>query len=371
MNDPVYVTCTRTPLLEDYSSRLISIFNSAWFTNGGPCVQKLEIELREYLDIPFLLLCNNGTTALMLALQSAGLAGKKVALTPYTYVATLSALLWMGCTPVFVDVDSHNLCLSPELLRQAFLREPDIAGVVPVQVYGLPCDMERLAAECQEFGATLIYDAAQSFGSRYGGKSLLAYGDYSICSFHATKVFHTAEGGCIVCHSEEELSKLELARSFGHRDDTHIALGINAKLSELHAALGSLLLPGTEEEIEKRRNLVNAYDTSLSGLPLTHPVRTDGWNYAYYPVLLPDESFVALAIEALGNAKIYPRRYFYPSLNILNYLRPEWRAPCPVSEDAATRVLCLPLYGNMPLDVVERTAITLRAVIAQNDVTCA
>jgi len=363
MNTPVYVTRTRMPSLQEYSRQLSGVFDAAWITNGGDCVLRLEQALRDYLHVPHLLLCNNGTTALMLVLQCAGLAGKKVAVTPYTYVATLSAALWMGCTPVFVDVDPGTLCLSPEKLRQAFNRKPDIAGVIPVHVYGLPCDVDGLETVCREHGATLVYDAAQAFGSTFRKKSLLAYGDYSICSFHATKIFHTAEGGCVICRTREAQEQLELARAFGHRGDTHIRLGINAKLSELHAAMGLALLPGTTEEIGKRRKLIAAYDAALDGLPLGYPVRSEGWNSVYYPVLLPDEGCLLRVTAALEQRNIRPRRYFYPALNTLDYLRPEWRTPCPVAEDAAKRVLCLPLYGDMPGGVVEETAEALRAEV--------
>lgn len=356
MRDSVYVTKTRLPLREEFFRQIGTVVDTAWLTNDGECVRTLERRLQEYLGVPHLLVCNNGTTALMLAIQCAGLAHKKIAVTPYTYVATLSALLWMDCTPVFIDIDPGTLCLSPQLLHRALQEQPDIAGVLPVHVYGFSCDIDRLESICREHGATLIYDAAQAFGSSCKGKSLLDYGDYSICSFHATKLFHTAEGGCVVSHSDEAHRALSLARAFGHIGDTHYTLGINAKMSELHAALGLTLLPGTQEEIDKRQNLHRVYDKALEGANLTKPRVLDtsfSWNYSYYPVLLQDEATLLRVMCRLAEQNIYPRRYFYPSLNTLEYLRSEWRGSCPVSENTAARVLCLPLHGDLAPDIAE------------------
>lgn len=326
-----------------------SALDAGWITNNGRLVHRLEKSLADYLGIDHVLVCNNGTTALMLAIHCADLAGRKVALTPFTYVATLSAILWMGCEPVFIDVDPDTLCISPDALRGLLRDEPDIAGVVPVHVYGLACDVESLGGICREHGVVLIYDAAQAFGSRLGGRSLLDYGDYSICSFHATKVFHTAEGGCVVSHSGKAHEALALARAYGHVNDNHYCLGINAKMSELHAAMGLALLPGTDEEMARRGRVRQAYDAALSGLPLRQPMPQPGlvWNNAYYPVLLPDAESRCRVTAALASRNIFPRRYFYPSLNTLPYLKKQWKKPCPVAEDAAQRVLCLPMYGEM------------------------
>ena len=366
MKKTIHVTKTRLPDSECFSHRCRDVFQRAWITNNGQCVQDLELSLAEYLGVPHVLVCTNGTIALMLSIQCAGLAGKKVAVTPYTYVATLSALLWLHCTPVFVDIEPDTLCLSPELLRQRFQEEPDIAGVIPVHIYGLACDTERLAAICREYGAVLIYDSAQAFGSRYQGKSLLNYGEYSICSFHATKIFHTAEGGCIISHSPEAHSALSLARAFGHINDTHHCLGINGKMSELHAIMGLSLLPGTNAEITLRKELCAMYNTALNGLPLKYPTIRNGldWNSAYYPVLLPDEACRIRVEEALTAQNIYSRRYFYPALNTLPYLNPVWKTDCPVAEEVAQRILCLPMYGELSNEDMERTTQAVRTVLS-------
>lgn len=366
MQHPIYVTKTRLPEPEAFSRLCKDIFQRVWLTNNGQCVRELEHSLTEYLGVSHVLACNNGTTALMLAIQCAGLAGKKVAVTPYTYVATLSALLWLHCIPVFVDIDPDTLCLSPELLRKRFQQEPDIAGVLPVHIYGLACGVESLGAICREYEAVLIYDAAQAFGSRYRGQSLLEYGDYSICSFHATKVFHTAEGGCVVSHSADAHKALSLARAFGHINDTHYSLGINGKMSELHAAMGLSLLPGTDAEIARRKELRAMYNAVLDDLPLKRPAIRHGldWNNAYYPILLPDEACRVRVEQALAVRNIYPRRYFYPALNTLPYLNAAWRTVCPVAEDVAQRILCLPMYGDIWDDAMARTAQALHAALS-------
>lgn len=361
MQGKIYVTKSRLPDKEYFFRQLESIFQTAWITNNGCQVKNLEKALCDYLKIDELLLCNNGTTALMLALQCAGLSGKKIALTPYSYVATLSAILWMGCTPVFVDVDPETMCLSPEKLRKCLQDTPDIAGVLPVHVYGLACDVESLDGICREYGLPLIYDAAQAFGSCYAGKSLLDYGDYSICSFHATKMFHTAEGGCVVSHNADAQLALSRQRAFGHEGDTHFCLGINAKMSELHAAMGLALLPGTEEEIALRKRVHTVYDSLLSGAGLNFPIIAPelDWNYSYYPLLLPDEKSLLKVSDALAAQGIFTRRYFYPALNTLPYIKPEWQYDCPVAENLASRALCLPLYGDLEDEQIVKIATCL------------
>lgn len=358
MSELKYVTKSRMPKQEEFFRQCHDIFDASWITNNGPYVQKLENSLNTYLGVSHLIACNNGTTALMLAIQNAGLAGKKVAVTPYTYVATLSALLWLGCEPIFVDVDPDTLCLSPDFLRQLFIKEPDIAGVLPVHIYGLACDVENLEAICREHGAALIYDGAQAFGSRYNGKSLLAYGDYSICSFHATKIFHTAEGGCVISHTDDDHEALSLTRAFGHINDTHYCLGINGKMSELHAAMGLTLLPGTDEEIAKRRQIHAIYNDAFANIKLLRPAVREGmeWNYSYYPVQMIDENLLLKVLGAFNAQGIYPRRYFYPALNTLPYLKPEWKTSCPNAEKAASSTLCLPMHGDIGQENINNIA---------------
>lgn len=362
---PIEVTSCLLPPLEEYLSCVKDIFNSHWLTNGGRYVLRLERELKNYLDAPCLSLCANGTLALQLSLRLLGLNGKKVILTPFTYVATLTALLWEGCQPVFADIDSQTLCIDPEKVERTFAEHPDAAGVLPVQVYGGACDVVTLDAICSKAGAVTLYDAAHAFGSKLYGKSLLDYGAASTCSFHATKLFHTVEGGCIVTSNQADTEQLELLRAFGHKGDDYYSLGINAKMSELHAAMGLCLLPRVGEVIAARATLCAAYDEALDvgdNLYLRRPRLIEGleWNYAYYPVIFASPDLRQKAQVALTARNIRPRRYFHPSLSKLPYVK---TPACPVAEDMAERVLCLPLWADMPGELpAEIAAIILAAM---------
>ena len=301
-----------------------------------------------------------------------GLNGKTVITTPFTYVATLSALLWEGCTPLFADIDPESLCLSPGEAARQLEAHPEAAGLLPVHVYGNACDVNTLGAVARQGGLAVLYDAAHAFGSRLDGKSLFAFGDAATASFHATKLFHTVEGGCIVAHDPALKEELELLRAFGHRGDTHYSLGINAKLSELHAAMGLCLLPQLADTIAQRAVLTGLYDAALNlgpdGAPnqegMRRPRLAPGldWNHAYYPVIFPDAGARARVTRALEARDIHPRRYFFPSLTRLPYVD---CPPCPVAEDMAERVLCLPLWADMAPELVAEIAdVTLASVRA-------
>lgn len=359
----ITVTKAVSPPTEELLTMVAQIAESRFFTNNGMFVRKLEGQLSSTLNLPFVRLCSSGTMALQLAIRGLQLHGKKVFVTPFTYVATLSALLWEGCTPVFVDIDPEDLCLSPEKLRQAATAHPDAKGVLPVHIYGNACDIAAIDAIAQEFDLQVLYDASHAFGCEYNGTSLLGYGDCSVCSLHATKIFHTAEGGCIVSRSSNLNEDISLKRAFGHVDDTHHSLGINGKMSELHAAVGLANLPLYKDEIARRKVLAAQYDSLLTTSSLLCPTMRAGVtpNYAYYPLLLPTEKVLHEATTLMKAKDIYPRRYFYPSLNTLPYLPEEAKVSCPVAESSARRVLCLPLFGDMdPAYVDEISQILLR-----------
>lgn len=369
---PVQVTRAALPPLEDYLACVRHIFETHDLTNMGEYARRLETELARLLDAPALAVCANGTLALQLAIRLLGLNGKTVITTPFTYVATLSALLWEGCTPIFADIDPESLCLSPAGVARQLEAHPEAAALLPVHVYGNACDVEALGALAAGHGIPLLYDAAHAFGSRLEGKSLFAFGDAATASFHATKLFHTVEGGCVVARDEGARERLELLRAFGHKGDVHSTLGINAKISELHAAMGLCLLPGLSANIESRTRLTDLYDTAFGigpdGAPgkegLWRPRLAPGlaWNHSYYPVIFPDGDTRARVTAALEAKDIHPRRYFYPSLTRLPYVE---CPPCPVAEDMAERVLCLPLWAEMAPELAAEVAdITLAAARA-------
>lgn len=358
------VTRATLPPLESYLERIREIFSCRYLTNNGRNVQELEQSLTEFLGVPHLALCTNGTLALQLALRMLGLNGKPVVTTPFSYVATVSALLWEGCEPIFADIDPRTLCISPEAVEACLDERPDAAGVLPVHVYGNACDVTALEDICRRHGVALLYDAAHAFGCRMHGRGIFSWGDAAAGSFHATKLFHTVEGGCVACRTEKDLKNLMLLRAFGHIGDDFIGLGINAKMSEVHAAMGLCMLPLLPDLLRRRAELCAAYDALLD-MPrtgLAKPEQTPGleWNYAYYPVIFPDHDTMMRCLAALGKAQIYPRRYFYPSLNTLPYVR---RVPCPVSEDIVQRVACLPLWPDMGMTTLERTAGILTATL--------
>lgn len=358
MDKPVFVTQATLPDCEDFICRIRSIFASRHLTNGGCNVTELEQELARYLKADYLALCANGTLALQLSIRLLGLHGKKVVTTPYTYVATISALLWEGCTPIFADIDASSLCISPEHVREQLRCHPDVAAILPVHVYGNACDVDSLKSLGQEYGIPVLYDGAHAFGTRLRGKQLLTYGDASTCSFHATKLFHTVEGGCVLLRDKNHLKQLRLLRAFGHEGDIYHCLGINAKMSELHAAMGLCLLPIMNEILDQRRHKAATYDASLAKCwehALRRPKLANDleWNYSYYPVIFPNSSIMQLTINELKAKNIYPRRYFYPSLSRLPYLPNQF---CPTAEDISERVLCLPFWPDMEDVIIEKVS---------------
>jgi dTDP-4-amino-4,6-dideoxygalactose transaminase len=350
--DLIQVTRSLAPSPALYGAYLEQIFSGRRFTNQGELSARLEAELASRLGVPRLGLCANGTLALQLGLHVSGLAGKEVITTPFSYVAGVSALLWEGCVPVFADIDEETLCLDPRSVAERIT--PRTAGLMPVHIYGNACAVEDFSALALEAGLVLLYDAAQAFGSSLRGRSLADFGDYAAYSFHATKVFHTVEGGGLVMRGEEDYSSFSLLRACGHRGDEHVLPGLNAKLSELHAAMGLSLLGLVEGNIAARAEVSRIYDELLPERGLRRPKLREGlfYNHAYYPVVFEREEALLRAVDRLNREGIFPRRYFYPALNTLPYL--EAFQPCPVAESAARRALCLPLYAELEEHMVEK-----------------
>jgi len=316
-------------------------------TNNGPIHKELEETLCDRFKMPHLRLLANGTLALQLAIRALGITGKVIT-TPFSYVATTSSILWEGCEPVFVDVDPKTCCIDTSLIESAIT--PDVTAILATHVYGIPCDVEAIDTLAKKHGLKVIYDAAHAFDVEYKGKSILSYGDASILSFHATKLFHTVEGGAVVLHDAEADKKLCLLRSFGHIYDEHFCLGINAKMSELHAAMGMAVLPHVDELVRKRKAISTQYDRLLNGIVERPSIPDDTlFNFGYYPVLLKNEGELLHVMAIMAKAGIHPRRYFYPSLNKLPYVDP---MECPVSLDASSRAICLPLYPELTSEQV-------------------
>lgn len=269
----------------------------------------------------------------------------------YTYVATVSAALWVGCEVVFADIDPDTLCVSPRRIREQM--SDDISGVMPVNVYGHPCDHAGIReAVC---GLPVIYDAAQAFGATLDGRSLLGFGDFAVCSLHATKVFHSVEGGFVVSHNARDHAKLCLLRAFGHINDEHFCLGINAKMSEIHTGMGLSLLGRFREQLAIRKTIDGFYRSELRPGPFRYPAAPPGFesNYGYFPVIFDNENLLLKVKGGLEESNIFPRRYFYPSLTTMPYVRNQ---SCPIAEDLARRVLCLPIFGDLSIEQAGKIA---------------
>ncbi len=352
MNDKeIFVTKSYLPDINEYISFVKSIWETNQLTNNGPLVQQLEKELRSFLGVEHLFFVSNGTVALQIAIKALKSQGEIIT-TPYSYVATTSSIIWENCKPVFVDIDPKSLCIDPDLIENAITQ--NTIAILPTHVYGFPCPVEKLEKIAQKYDIKVIYDAAHTFGAKYDGIPLPFYGDMSILSFHATKIFHTVEGGAIITNNEEMAHRISYMRNFGHKgQEDYWGLGINGKNTEFHAAMGLCILPKIPNIISARKKLSSVYQEHLMDTPVTipHPTKGTAYNYAYFPVIFPSEEILLNTIQTLHDHGIYPRRYFYPSLSQLPYIQNQ---PMPVSEDISHRVLCLPLYYDLPVNEVVR-----------------
>ena len=349
----INVTKTYLPPLAEYTAHLKGIWEREWITNHGPLVQELEEKLKAHLGVKHLFFVANGTIALQIAIKALGLRGEIIT-TPFSYVATTSSIAWENCRPVFVDINPRTLCLDSTLLERAITAET--TAIMATHVYGNPCEVEAIQALAEKHGLKVIYDAAHAFGVQHKGQSILNFGHASTLSFHATKLFHTGEGGAIVTDDDALAFKISHMSNFGHDGPEHFSgLGINGKNSELHAAMGLCVLPRVTELIQCRQEISNQYDRLLQGYGLTTPLISDAvrYNYAYYPVLFPNEEMLLAVTTALNEQQIFPRRYFYPALTDLNYVLPQ---QAPVAQSVAERILCLPLAHDLATATVQRIA---------------
>jgi dTDP-4-amino-4,6-dideoxygalactose transaminase len=353
------VTKPFLPPVEEYASYVKDIWQRQWLTNNGPLVNELEIRVKQYLDVPHMLYVCNGTVALQLAIRALDLHGEIIT-TPFSFIATTSSTLWENCRPVFTDIDPRTLNIDAEKIEAAIT--PATSAILATHVFGNPCDIDAIDEIGVRRGLKVIYDASHCFGTKYKDRSVYGYGDVSTTSFHATKIFHTIEGGGVFTRDPELLKKMAYMRNFGFDGPEHFqCVGINAKNSEFHAAMGLVNLRYAKEILEKRKEIYLYYSKLLEGLDVQLQTICKGtqYNYAYFPVILPSEQQVKKAETYLNANLIYPRRYFYPSLHTLPFVG---QYDCPNSLCISKRIMCLPthhLLTSEEMDFVIR--IMLRA----------
>ena len=348
----IYVTKSFMPPIKEYEKYLESIYSSGVLTNQGPLATEFEEKMCSFLGVKDFQYVTNGTIALQLALSALDIHAGEIITTPFSYVATTSSILWERCKPVFVDIEADNFTIDVNKIEEAIT--PETRAIMPVHVFGYACDVEKIKQIADKYNLKVIYDGAHAFASKYKNKSLLSYGDITTCSFHATKLFHTVEGGACIVKDKNVSEMLALQRKFGHYYDDYKCIGINGKQSEFHAAMGLANFPYIDRIIAERKRVSDLYDELLKGIVIRPKEQKElDYNYAYYPVVFESEGQLLKVYAALNNNDIFPRRYFWPSLNKLPYVEPQ---SCPVSEDISSRIACLPLYPDLSNEEVVKIA---------------
>jgi len=363
---PIYVTKPYLPPLEDYQKLLPELWNTRVLTNAGSYHQELEIALCKELGIANASLLNNGTLALELAIQALGIQGKVIT-TPYSFVATANSILLKGLEPVFIDIEDGGFNLDPELIEDAIT--PDVSAILPVHVYGIPCDNVAIDQVAKAKGLKVFYDAAHAFGVKQNGASILNWGDASTLSFHATKVFHTFEGGAIVTQDVAIKQQIEQLRNFGITTNGDvISLGTNAKMNEMQAAMGLVLLKHTQTIKSLRKKWHDLYNEQLKDIPsiklMNIPADLD-YNYAYFPILVTPDFPIDRdqLFDRFTQANIFPRKYFYPLISDFSLYKGYKvisKHKIPNARRVADSVICLPLYPDLTESDVNRICDVIR-----------
>src|SRR5574344_1738844 len=361
MSKIITVTSPLLPDLDEFNEYLKDIWNRKWLTNNGHYHQELEKALCEYLKVPYLSLFTNGTIPLLCALQALRITGEVIT-TPYSFVATTHSLWWNNIKPVFVDIDPDTFNLDPDKIEAAIT--PQTTAIMPVHVYGTPCDTKRIKEIADKYGLKVIYDAAHAFGVKVGGKSILEDGDISTLSFHATKVYNTVEGGALICHDEATKKRIDYLKNFGFADEvTVVAPGINSKMDEIRSAYGLLNLKHIDAAIEARHKVAIKYREALKkvpGITMFEEQPDVTYNYSYFPIFINEKEYGMsrdALYEKMKSRNILGRRYFYPlisSFAIYRGLPSTAPANLPVASRMAEEVICLPMYATLTDEDVAR-----------------
>jgi dTDP-4-amino-4,6-dideoxygalactose transaminase len=352
MNKAIFVTKPSLAPLPEFVSYLERIWETGVMTHNGPFMQQLERELMTYLEVPDAICLANGTCAMQLAIRALDLKGEIIT-TPFTFIATANIIAWERCHPVFVDIDPSNWNIDPNLIESAIT--PQTVAILPVHVFSAPCAVQQIQDIADRHNLKVIYDAAHAMAVNCGGQSILNYGDISCVSFHATKLFNTCEGGACVTKDQDMAARIRRLRFFGFNEQKDIMdSGMNAKMTEINAALGLVNLKYIDSIRANRKVKYEQYLQRLRGLPgLTfQKFNPDEYNYSYMPIRFDKEENLLLCIKRLEDEHIFPRRYFYPSLEQLQIFSPQ--SSLPVSDDVARTILCLPLYDTLTIEEVDR-----------------
>lgn len=370
LNKPIYVTQPALPPLEEFTELLKQIWDNKILTNNGPFHQQFEKELANYLGVKYISVFANGTLALMTALQALRITGEVIT-TPFSFVATTHSLWWNNIKPVFADIESNTFNLDPEKVEAAIT--PQTTAIMPVHVYGNPCNLDALQKIADTYGLKLIYDAAHAFGVKVNGNSVLNYGDLSILSFHATKVFNTIEGGAIICQDEKTKKRIDFLKNFGFADEvTVIEPGINAKMNELQAAYGLLQLKYVDENISKRKTITELYREKLTDIPgvkFLNDMKDVDHTYSYFPIFIDEKVYGKKRDELYNELKkhnIFGRRYFYPLISQFPTYRglPSSKNDnLPIATKVAEQVICLPIYPELDFETIIKIAATIENVV--------
>lgn len=347
----ITVTKTFLPPIAEYNKQVQRIWDNQWLTNRGELVLELEDKLKAYLKVNHILVTNNGTVPIQIALKLLGNGGEIIT-TPFSYVATTAAIVWENCIPVFVDIHPEYLTIDETKIEAAITHKT--TAILATHVFGNPCNIEVIETIAKKHNLKVIYDAAHCFGVEYNNKSIFEYGDVSTCSFHATKLFHTGEGGAIFSNDTNLQHQLFYSHNFGHNGPLDFyGLGINGKISELQAAMGLAVFPYMETIVMERKKVVDYYNQHLdfSKLKSLKIRENTSWNYSYYPIIFENEAQLLKVEKELNDNQIFPRRYFYPSLNTIEYTN---GMAMPISESVASRIMCLPLYVGLDTKILEK-----------------
>lgn len=354
MQDRINVISPLIPDLEEFIPMLRDIWDRKWLTNNGYYHQELEKALAEYLGVQYLSLFTNGTLPLITALQALRITGEVIT-TPYSFVATTHSIWWNGLKPVFVDVEEETGLIDPEKIEAAIT--PKTSAIMPVHVYGNPCNMERIQEIADIYGLKVIYDAAHAFGVKVNGKPVLENGDMSTLSFHATKVYNTIEGGALICHDAATKKRIDYLKNFGFAGETTVvAPGINSKMDEVRAAYGLLNLKQVDAAIASRKATAFKYRELLKDVPgirMLHDIEGVQHNYAYFPIFVNEKEYGMsrdALYEKLKEHNIYGRRYFYPLISTFSAykgLESARSENLPIAHKLADQVLCLPMYAGL------------------------